>query len=320
MTLPTNDTSPTDSVCAAVERQPARIPVSIIIPAHNEESVIGRCLKALLDGAEPGELEVIVACNGCHDRTEEIARSFGPDVRVVESAIQSKVAALNTGDAAATRFPRLYVDADIVLSLDAVRRTAAVLHNNAVLAAAPHVEWDLRKCGWLVRAFYAVWRHQPYFDSGRLGSGVYALSEAGHARLNSFPNLTGDDEYVRRLFAPEERANVPGCSFTVVPPRNIRDLVRIKTRSRRGNLEIARFCPNLPEQPTGGTSRFARRILARPWLWPAAVVYFTVVALTKWHAHRTCRRGVNVLWERDLSSRIPTSHTTSGPQPLAKGG
>ncbi len=34
--------------------------ISIVIPAHNEESVIRRGLHAVLDGAAPGELEVIV--------------------------------------------------------------------------------------------------------------------------------------------------------------------------------------------------------------------------------------------------------------------
>ena len=34
--------------------------ISIIIPAHNESSVIARTLKAITDGADPRELDVIV--------------------------------------------------------------------------------------------------------------------------------------------------------------------------------------------------------------------------------------------------------------------
>ena len=37
---------------------------SLILPAHNEAAVIGRTLRALTDGAEAGELEVIVVANG----------------------------------------------------------------------------------------------------------------------------------------------------------------------------------------------------------------------------------------------------------------
>ena len=59
--------------------------VSVVIPAHDEEAVIGRCLDALFEGALPGELDVVVACNGCTERTAEIAGGYGPAVRVLES-------------------------------------------------------------------------------------------------------------------------------------------------------------------------------------------------------------------------------------------
>jgi glycosyltransferase involved in cell wall biosynthesis len=51
--------------------------ISIIIPAHNESSVIARTLKAMTDGAKPGELDVIVVCNGCSDDTAVVAGRFG---------------------------------------------------------------------------------------------------------------------------------------------------------------------------------------------------------------------------------------------------
>src|SRR4051812_46956466 len=98
--------------------------ISIVIPAHNEAAVIGRCLSGLTQGAAPGELEIIVVCNGCTDGTAHIARSFGQDVRVVETQIASKAAALNLGDEVASGFPRFYVDADVRLPLDSVRAVA----------------------------------------------------------------------------------------------------------------------------------------------------------------------------------------------------
>ena len=57
---------------------------SVIIPAHNEEKVLGRCLDALLADSRPGEMEIVVAANGCTDRTVEIARGYCNPVRVVE--------------------------------------------------------------------------------------------------------------------------------------------------------------------------------------------------------------------------------------------
>src|ERR1700682_6135663 len=87
---------------------------SVIIAAHNEEKVLARCLDALLADSRPGELEVLVVANGCTDRTVEIARSYGI-VGVIEIPEASKHAALNAGDAAATVFPRAYLDADITI-------------------------------------------------------------------------------------------------------------------------------------------------------------------------------------------------------------
>lgn len=95
--------------------------ISIVVPAHNESSVIGRTLGAWVNQADPGELEVIVVCNGCSDNTAEIARRFGRTVRVIESDVASKSHALNLGDAAAVGFPRIYADADIILTVGAIR-------------------------------------------------------------------------------------------------------------------------------------------------------------------------------------------------------
>ena len=53
---------------------------SVIIPAHNEENYIGKCLEAVGRAAEkarPLETEVTVAANLCTDRTAEIARQHG---------------------------------------------------------------------------------------------------------------------------------------------------------------------------------------------------------------------------------------------------
>lgn len=299
-TSPNHGTTLAEDAGAGPRSGPA---MSIVIPAHNEAAVLGRCLSHLLSGAHPGELDVIVVCNGCTDQTAEVARSFGPDVTVLESTIPSKIVALNLGDNAAKAFPRFYVDADVVLTIDALRKTANALQQDGFLAAAPEVKWDLSRSNWFVRAFYAVWQRQPYFDSGRLGAGVYALSQAGHDRLGEFPQITADDEYVRRLFTADERVTLTDCSFQVTPPRTMRDLIKIKTRSRRGNLELVQRFPHLTRPARESRWKFFARILRRPDLWLSSLVYFTVVARTSIRARRTLKRGVAAVWERDLSSR-----------------
>ena len=52
--------------------------ISVIIPAHNEEKYIGKCLDSIKT-AESNinlPLEIIVALNRCTDRTKDIAQSY----------------------------------------------------------------------------------------------------------------------------------------------------------------------------------------------------------------------------------------------------
>ena len=81
---------PTDGHMAAnAEPEPGHA-VGIVIPAHNEETVIGRCLEVLLDGAAEGEFQVVVVPNGCSDRTADVARRY--PVTVVETASRERSA------------------------------------------------------------------------------------------------------------------------------------------------------------------------------------------------------------------------------------
>ncbi len=145
------------------------MPFSVVIPAHNEEAVIGRCLSSLMDGAPPGELEVLVVCNGCDDRTADVARQSAPNATVLEIPVASKVAALNAGDEHASYFPRFYVDADVELSYQALVSVARVLTEGGVLCAAPKPLFDLKARPWSVRAFYAVLAGSSIFLAGHGG-------------------------------------------------------------------------------------------------------------------------------------------------------
>lgn len=56
--------------------------ISVVIPAHNEESYIAGCIESVLDHATDDLLEIVVVCNACTDRTAEIAARY-PRVTVV---------------------------------------------------------------------------------------------------------------------------------------------------------------------------------------------------------------------------------------------
>ena len=120
-----------------------------------------------------------MACNGCSDDTAAIAGAF-PGVTVVDLPEPSKTAALNAGDdAAGDVFPRLYLDADILVDLPAVRAVADVLTTDEPRAAAPALRAVTTGRPFVVRGFYHVFTRLPWVTDNLVGSGFYGLSRAG---------------------------------------------------------------------------------------------------------------------------------------------
>jgi glycosyltransferase involved in cell wall biosynthesis len=277
---------------------------SIIIPAHNEEKVLARCIDALLVDSKPGEMEIVVAANGCTDRTVEIARGYGNRVRVVEVLQASKHAALNAGDAVATVFPRAYLDADITVSSAAIRAVAEELGRTGALVGAPQAMIDFHGCPPVVRSFYRVWCELPWFTDNLIGSGLYVLSAAGHGRFGAFPDITNDDQYVHDLFATHERLSVRSHQFVVRPPRTVDGIIRRRTRTLVGQRELdQRFGPLPGRSPRLSLVDLLRR---KPACAVDLLVFVAITIVAKRAAVRKELRG-DWRWERDETSRTITS-------------
>lgn len=281
--------------------------LSVVVPAHDEADVIERCLASLHEGAQEHRLQVVVVCNGCSDDTAEIARRAAPHAVVVETDIPSKAAALNLGDDVAEHFPRCYVDADVVVSPRALDRVADVLTGGTVLAAAPRPAFDLSRSGPGARRFLQLWQHAPYFTDDLVGSGFYAVSEPGHARLGPFPPVVADDYYVASSFAPGERRGVDGCTFTPLLPVTLRGLIRIHVRHYAAHRELAAW---LAASPAGSAPRLAqptrggwmRPFVRRPGWWPSIAVYVAVKAVARLGGEYKHRYGT-MSWNRDQAGR-----------------
>lgn len=209
---------------------------SVVIPAYNEAGSIGRCLRALFTGLAPGELEVVVVCNGCRDQTATVARATGLPTRVLELTPASKPAALRLGDATATAFPRLYLDADVVLPGQSALRVLERLHAGAV-AARPPIRYDASRSSAPVRRYYRARGRIPAVLGSLWGAGVYGLSAAGRDRFDTFPDVVADDLWLDRQFAHDEVEIVDCAPVVVTVPRRTADLVRILRRTYRGKAE-----------------------------------------------------------------------------------
>jgi len=279
---------------------------SVVIPAYNEAAVVERCLRSMLAGADPGELDIVVVANGCKDDTAARARAFGPPVTVVETPVGNKIGALNLGDAHARYFPRMYIDADIQVSIEALRAVAALLTDDSpIVLAAPQAVFAYEGRPALVRSFYKVWTSLPYFTENLIGAGFYALSRKGRERFGKFPDIIADDGYARLIAGPEERRAVQEFTFTISPPRNLRMIAKTLTRVRAGMYELRAKFPELQVQETTNARRSLRIIAGRRDLWVHAPIYLGVMGYAKLRAHLKLSLGHEKKWERDDSGRQP---------------
>lgn len=266
---------------------------AVIIPAHNEMAVLARTLEALSIPLASGRVEVIVACNGCTDGTEEVARSVA-GVRVIETAEASKVAALNAGDLAASRWPRMYLDADIELPVEALCATLDALStDHGLLCARPAFRYDTDGATWPVRAYYRARSRLPQASASMWGAGVYGLSLKGHQRLGEFPAVTADDCFIDRLFGETEKVTLDCPPVTVRTPRSAAALLSTLKRVYRGNLELR----SVRGDRTGRTVRELAASVRGPVSALDALVYGGFAL-----AGRLAPRP-RLAWERDETSR-----------------
>ncbi len=273
--------------------------ISVIIPAYNEERVIGRTISSVLSAMkqEPGEL--IVVCNGCRDSTFEKVQSF-PTVKVINLEMGSKTIAMNAGDKLAQYFPRYFLDADVELSENALAAVSSRLRQGDVHAATPTMRCRMDEASWAVRAFYDVWLRQPYHTDGHVGSGFIGMSQAGRKRFSSFPETYADDEFVRCHFNSNERSVVEGAWFEIRVPKDLETLIKIKARSRLGTIHLFQ---NFPQLESNRKSKSVMRNWSLFPLTPKQLVYTYVVLRTRWHANRQWKSRVLGTWERDETTR-----------------
>jgi GT2 family glycosyltransferase len=289
---------------------PPRAPVggTVIIPAHDEGAVIGRTLAGLAPWARTAGVDVVVVCNGCEDGTAAVARRF-PGVHVLEIPEASKPRALDAGDRAARRYPRVYLDADVAAVPAAVAATLQALAAGPWLAARPPAAVDLAGASAPVRAFHRARARLAGPRDALWGAGVYGLSERGHARLGRFPDLVADDLWVDALFAAGEKGVVDAPPVRVVAPRTARSLVRVLARTARGTSEVrARALAGTagagtPVPGPGRTAAALLRTVRGPCSAVDATVYAVLVTLGRARARLGTRAGRPTRWERDESSR-----------------
>jgi glycosyltransferase involved in cell wall biosynthesis len=209
------------------------IHVSIIIPALNEEEMIGRCLASLVASCFPGNaFEVILVDNGSTDRTLEIAQSFSTQLKLtIQQHAGVNISALrNLGAAIAKGEIFAFLDADCSVPANWIEN--AVLHlasePGGVIGGNIDIPEDSR---WVARSWYKV-GYAP-----KDGEVTYVPSGNMLMRKSTFLRIGGFNESIMTSEDCELCFRARGAGFTV---RAIRDMAVIHWRTPQTLKEFYR--------------------------------------------------------------------------------
>ncbi|MFF9174112.1 bifunctional polysaccharide deacetylase/glycosyltransferase family 2 protein [Streptomyces sp. NPDC014793] len=125
--------------------RPVTAPVTVLVPAYNEEAGIASTVYSLLASTHP-RLEIIVVDDGSTDSTARIVEAVDdPRVRVIRQPNSGKPRALNTGLAHARHDIVVMVDADTVFEPESLSRLVQPLAHPSVGAVSGNTKVGNRR-------------------------------------------------------------------------------------------------------------------------------------------------------------------------------
>ena len=285
-----------------VGEQGAPVPAVVIIPAHNEERLIARVLEVLLADAGLSEFEVVVACNGCTDRTVErarqAARTLGHRVTVLSTPIASKAAAIRAAEAVVSGFPRMYLDADVECSTATARAMVSAVRSGSAVAV-PTRMLDTAASTRAARAYYGGWNALPWVQAQLAGRGAYTISRAARETFGEFPDVGADDRFVTTRVPRDEAVVVPH-PILITPPGRLVDVLRVRRRVYAGNVRAP--APSHDQSRADRVGGLALMVVRQPSLAPKLAVFAGTTAVAKVLTAWDLRRGTEV-WGRDETQR-----------------
>lgn len=188
--------------------------ISIIIPAYNEESRLGDCLRSVKDeiARTPCDIEVIVVNNASTDGTKKLAQSFD-GVTVVDEFRKGIVFARAAGFRASHGDLIANVDADTRMPAGWIAKVIQEFSKDDRLVAlsGPYIYYDLSLVvRIMIRLFYTVgfvthlFNHYVFKIGAMLQGGNFVLRRNALEKIGGYDTTISfygeDTDIARRIF------------------------------------------------------------------------------------------------------------------------
>jgi len=274
---------------------------TIIIAAYNETTVIRKALTLLSNADFSHEYQIIVVCNGCNDGTEKVVQNEFKNIHCYSLEQASKALAIRYAESLNPGFPRLYLDADIELQAsDVVWLINYAAQYTVPALIVPGSIAVVDDCDALVKSFYRAWYNTRHVRSLGFGAGAYLLNHTGRKRFDDWPELMADDGFIRTQFRADEIHITQSCRVRVKAPKSLLVLLKVKTRSKLGNLELKNYLKHIGRAKLKQPATIDQ--VSTKLKWYDRVVYLSVniaaLVLAKWQ-YSTGKK----VWHRDSSNR-----------------
>jgi len=228
--------------------------VSVIVPAKNEEKVIGNCIESLLNLDYPEDkLEIIVSIDDSTDKTLEICKEYEPRVKVIESSPKKcKAEALNEVLPSAKGEIIGIYDADCIVERNCLKEVMKHFSNKDIAGVSGLIKSYNKNKSLIAKSLSletCFVSFSEYFIN-KLGANAHFFGKNMFIRKNILEKIGGFDEYTF-LEDTELSVRMKRLGYKVIfepeaitwheEPENFRSFLRQRSRISRGALRLKKL-------------------------------------------------------------------------------
>jgi len=236
-----------------VLKQPAEKTVSVLLPVRNGERWMRAKLESIYGLDYPRDLmEVIVVCDGCRDRTAQVAAEFtAPNLHVLSIPPSGKAEALNVAIERSRGEILLFTDVRQILAPDSLRELVACFSDPEVGVASG--ELVIRDGATHAEASVGLyWRYEKWIrrnlsrvDSVLGATGAIYAMRRSLARKLPRGTILDDVNLPLGAFFQGYRVVLDGAARAYDEPASLRTEFRRKLRTQAGMYQSIGAFPEL---------------------------------------------------------------------------